>query len=208
VADVDPEDVLAFWFEGEDGTPQGLERQTARWFGGGADFDEAIRARFAALPERARRGELEGWGEQARSALALVLVLDQFPRNLHRGSDRAFAYDAAARTAAEAALTRGFDRALRPVEAVFLYLPLEHAEDRDAQARCVALYRALAERAPAGTEESFRSFVDYAERHRAVIERFGRFPHRNEVLGRPSTAEEIEYLGSGGETFSGGGDRE
>ena len=128
-------------------------------------------------------------------------MLDQFPRNLYRGSPRSFAYDSAALDVCRAALARGLDSQLHPLEAVFLYLPLEHAEDLAMQEQCVSLFCRLVARAPAQLSEQFESFAGYAERHHAVIEQFGRFPHRNAALGRQSTPAEISYLRSGGESF-------
>lgn len=200
-----PEPLLAFWFGDDLDAPERVDARVRVWFGGGRDFDARVRARFERLPERAARGELDAWREGARPALALVLALDQLPRNLHRGGARAFAFDPLAREAAEQALGRGFDAELHPVEASFLYLPLEHAEDPEAQERSVALFRALQERAPAALRPQIETFLGFAERHREVIRRFGRFPHRNLLLGRPSTAEELAYLRAGGETFGASG---
>ena len=132
-----------------------------------------------------------------------MIALDQLPRNLFRGTPQAFAYDSAALDLSRWALARKLDKKIHPVEAAFLYLPLEHAEDLALQAECVALFRALAERAPAPLRDRFESFLSYGERHHAVIERFGRFPHRNRILGRSSTPEELRYLKGGGEAFSG-----
>jgi steroid delta-isomerase-like uncharacterized protein len=132
-----------------------------------------------------------------------VIALDQLPRNLFRGSARSFAYDGLALEAAEAALGAGFDRELHPLEAGFLYLPFEHAERLDAQQRCVESMEALEARGGPAHRGMLAEWADYARRHRAVIERFGRFPHRNVALGRISTAAERAYLAGGGDTFGG-----
>lgn len=196
-----PDDILQFWFGDDLETPESIAALTVRWFVPDPAFDDAIRERFGELPDVALAGELSHWAETARSALALVLVLDQFPRNLYRGSAQAFAYDAAALEVVGDVLARDLDRLLHPLEAVFLYLPLEHSEDPAAQEQCVSLLRKLAERAPAQLHDHFASSVAYAERHRVVIEKFGRFPHRNSILGRASTPAELEHLRSGGDTF-------
>jgi uncharacterized protein (DUF924 family) len=134
-----------------------------------------------------------------------VIALDQLPRNLFRDTAQAFAYDATALDISRWALARNLDTELYPVEAIFLYLPLEHSENVVDQAQCVALFGALLERAPVSLLDQFSSFLSYAERHQAVIQQFGRFPHRNQILGRSSTPEEIRYLTEGGEMFDGTG---
>jgi uncharacterized protein (DUF924 family) len=147
------------------------------------------------------RAELDAWRGRASSALALVLVVDQFPRNLYRRSARAFEFDPLAREVALESIARGFGEALHPLQASFLYLPLEHAEDIELQERSVRLFEALAARAPDALRARFEQSADYARRHREVIRRFGRFPHRNALLDRQSTPEEIAYLEGGGDTF-------
>ena len=199
----DPEALLDFWFQDCDRDAARLSEAVQRWFAPNAALDGAIRERFAELPDRAAAGELDAWQDAPRPALARVIVLDQFPRNLHRGSGRAFAYDALARAGAEQAIAAGFDAALPPIEATFLYLPFEHAEDLASQERCVALYEALAARARPDLADTFARFVGYAQRHRDVIARFGRFPHRNAALGRAPSEEERAYLAEGGEDCSG-----
>lgn len=196
-----PESVLGFWFGDDLDSPEAAAARRLLWFGGDPSFDDRIRERFAGLPSRALRGGLDSWRQGARSSLALVLVLDQLPRNLYRGTAQAFAYDLLARQVAEAALESGFDTELAALEATFLYLPLEHSEDLESQERCVSLFRSLLERAPVDQRSQFELSLSYAVRHREVIRRFGRFPHRNAILGRPSTSDELSYLHSGGETF-------
>jgi uncharacterized protein (DUF924 family) len=194
--------ILDLWFGEDLQTPRVVVERAKCWFAADPSFDDQIRSRFGDLPDRARNGELVDWRSEARSTLALVLVLDQFPRNLNRGTVESFAYDSAALEVARDAISRELDSRLYPVEAAFLYLPFEHAEDSQCQRESVTLFRKLAERAPEGLVELFDSYLGYAERHHAVIEQFGRFPHRNSLLGRKSTPEEVEYLESGGETFS------
>jgi uncharacterized protein (DUF924 family) len=193
-----PEDVLAFWF-GPPGAPP--LANVGRWFSVDPTFDEAVRARFEGLVTRAAAGELETWRETPPDALALVVTLDQFPRNLYRGSARAFACDPAALDVSLDAQARGFDRALAPVERWFLYLPLMHAESLAHQQRSVALFEALAAEAPPAAREALASGADFARRHRDVIARFGRFPHRNRALGRASTPDEVTFLEQPGSSF-------
>jgi uncharacterized protein (DUF924 family) len=184
-----PTEVHSFWF----GFPPGASRP--EWFRKDAAFDERIRARFGALHEAASRLELEKWRSEADTMLALVVVLDQFSRNLYRGEARAFAQDAHARECANQALARGDDVALLPVQRQFLYLPLEHSEDLADQERCVELMRSLE------AYEPTKGLTEWAEKHRVIIARFGRFPHRNAALGRASTPEEIEFLRQPGSSF-------
>ncbi len=186
-------DVLDFWFA-PDSRPDHRDpggRDLERWFAPDPAFDDAIRKHFADALERAVRGELDGWAETAEGALALTVLLDQFPRNMFRGQARAFAADGKALAVARQALARGFDQAVPAMWRKFFYLPFEHAEDGEAQARCVALFRGSDD--PRG--------LRYAEMHKEIIDRFGRFPHRNAILGRASTPEEQAWLAAGGETF-------
>ncbi|MEO1069068.1 MAG: DUF924 family protein [Cyanobacteria bacterium J06638_6] len=191
-----PTKILRFWF-GDPQDPQGEYGQPRQvWFKKDAAFDDRIRRLFLTDYERAAAGELDGWHQEVRSCLALVLLLDQFPRNLFRGEARSFATDSAALAVADYAVERGYDQQVLPVERMFFYLPLEHSEDLSDQDRCVALVRSLAADHP-----ELQSYLDYAQRHRLVIQRFRRFPHRNEILGRATTAEEAEFLQQPGSRF-------
>ncbi len=185
-AEADPAAVLGFWF----GRPDDLhyDRERSIWFEQDPDFDDACRARFLGLYEQAAAGAFDDWQDTPEGALALVLLLDQLPRNMFRGEARAFATDAKALAVAKKAIERGHDRALVPVRRKFLYMPFQHAENVADQRRSVALFETLAD-----TEAGRRS-LDYARRHLEIIERFGRFPHRNAVLGRASTEEELAFL--------------
>ncbi len=178
--------ILDFWF-GAPGSPE-HGKPRAVWFKRDPDFDAAIRARFADAQARAAAGALDHLQDSARGGLALVLLLDQFPRNLFRNDPRAYACDAKARAVAARLLEAGLDRALAPIERKFLYLPFEHSESLADQDLSVALFRALAE------ETGDDNDVYWAERHREIIARFGRFPHRNAVLGRDTTPAEEEFL--------------
>jgi uncharacterized protein (DUF924 family) len=196
-----PGDILGFWFGEDLESPGAVAARVSLWFDSDQATDDLVRERFDGLPPIAERGELDSWLCEARTTLALVLVLDQFPRNLYRGTAQSFAFDSAAHKVAMTALERGFDAELRPLEAVFLYLPFEHTEDLESQELSVSLFRGLVDRVPPEVRRRFESFYAYAVKHRDVIERFGRFPHRNGILGRQSTSEETTFLESGGESF-------
>lgn len=172
------DEVVAFW------RAAGRER----WFEPDPEFDAKLRDRFLATHETAAAGRLDHWLQTADGALALLLLLDQFPRNMFRGTPRAFATDAQARKVAQAAIDRGFDRQVESGLRTFFYLPFMHSEELADQERSLALYRAC------GDQEG----IKYAELHLDAIRRFGRFPHRNAILGRASTPEEIAYLEDGG----------
>jgi len=181
--------ILVHWF----GTPNIVDPVEFReaWFKRDDAFDQDIRVSFSNEVESALRGELDGMAETAERALGLLLLLDQFTRNLFRGTPKAFAGDAQARKIAKAALARGFDAAMSPNHRIFLYLPFEHSEDIADQERSVTLFATL---------NDPRAY-DYAVRHKDVIARFGRFPHRNKALDRTSTPEEIEFLKTPGSSF-------
>ena len=186
-------DVLEFWFGAPDSP--GFGRPRAPWFVKSAEFDALIRDRFLATHEAAAAGALDAWSSRPLAALALAVVLDQFPRNMFRGTPRAFAADDRALVLARAVVARGFDAVLLPVQRWFVCLPFEHAEDLGAQRESLRLFERLAtDAAGAGT-------FTYAMRHYAVIERFGRFPHRNAILGRESTPEELAFLALPGSSF-------
>ena len=200
-SDVTPSGLLDFWFGENCHTLEGLEQQKGLWFAPNEASDQAIRKRFSMLPGLARDGALDGWKNDPRDCLALVIALDQLPRNLHRGSAEGFAYDSLALEVALDAIERDIHLVLQPFECVFLYLPFEHAEDRAAQNRSVQLFTELRDRVSDPFTEIYSGFLAYAERHQLVVNRFGRFPHRNSVLNRTSTPEELRYLATGGETF-------
>ena len=176
------EAVLGFWF---------TETEPEKWFKKDDAFDAAISARFADVYRRAAAGEFDGWQGTPRGCLALVIVLDQFPRNIFRGDARCFATDAAARAVLRHALDSGFDRGLSVPEKQFLYLPLQHSEDAADQALSVTLNAATGD----------ADLLKWAEAHRRIVERFGRFPHRNAILGRETTPEEVEFLKGKGSSF-------
>jgi uncharacterized protein (DUF924 family) len=187
-----PDDVLRFWF---------ADGNAARWFVRDAAFDAAIREQFASTVHAAGDGRLQGWTRTPEGWLALLIVLDQFPRNLYRDDARAFACDTRALSTALKGLERGDDLLLPVWRRAFAYLPLEHAEDLALQDRAVALFAALCAAAGPGHRAQAEEFLDYARRHREVIVRFGRFPHRNATLGRASTRAELAYLAEPGAGF-------
>ncbi len=194
--------VIEFWFGGPPRDEKAVvERQGRIWWGGGEALDAEIRERFGDLVEQAVDGGLAGWSETPRGNLARIILLDQFTRNVYRGRARAFAGDPIARRVALEAIERGDEAELLCIERMFLYMPLEHTEDLALQERCVALFERLADDAPEGIAGTVRGFGDYAVRHRDIIARFGRFPHRNPILGRAHTPEEEAYLADGGPTF-------
>lgn len=195
------EDVLGFWFGDSQDPAEVATSQEALWWKGDPHTDEQIRQRFGALRLQAIRGELDAWLASARGRLAAIILVDQFSRNLFRGQPEAFAQDALARRWCVDGLARRSDQELRTIERVFFYLPLEHSESREDQARSVALYEALARQVPAALTGPFEYFAGFARAHRDIVERFGRFPHRNAILGRDSTAEEVAFLQQPGSSF-------
>ncbi|MYN15648.1 DUF924 family protein [Rugamonas sp. FT107W] len=187
--------VFDFWFEPSEG--QAADAPRREWFQKDDDFDREIGSRFGALIEQALAGGLRHWDEEGpRSALARILVLDQFCRNVHRGTPLAFAGDPQALQAALAMIDARRDETLTPLQRGFVYLPFEHAEDMAMQERAVALFERMHDAAP-----TVAGMLDFARRHREVIKRFGRFPHRNAILGRVSTPEEQAFLQQPGSGF-------
>lgn len=196
-----PAEVLRFWLGAYPLDEAAMARVQGQWFQKDDAFDAALRARFAGTIAAARAGRLDHWAQDAEGWLALLVVLDQFTRNVHRGTPESFAGDAQARPLALAGIERGDDQAVPPMARIFCYLPLEHAEDPALQARAVALMQALRDDPRAEPKAFFDNTLDFARRHQAVIERFGRFPHRNAILGRASTAAEQAYLAQPGAGF-------
>jgi len=196
------EQVLEFWF-GACGPDGALDRTRQRmWFSDGRQHDPAIRKRFGKLHRRAARGELDAeWTATPFGRIALIIVLDQFSRHIHRGTAAAFAQDPAGQRIAVAGVEQGVDRALIPAQRAFFYLPFEHAEDLKLQRAGVRLFERLAKEVAPAWRKEYASFADYAGLHRDIVERFGRFPHRNKMLGRASTPEEIEFLKQPGSSF-------
>ncbi len=185
--------ILRFWF----GEPPGsYAQQKPLWFGKQPTLDAEIRQQFGQTYQQAVDGQLNDWRESPQGCLALIVLLDQFARNMFRDTAPMFATDGQALGLAEFAVEQGYDQQLSPLERIFIYLPFEHSEDRDDQTRSVALFQQLVEEAPELTD-----VLDYAKRHQVVVERFGRFPHRNRILGRDTTPEEAEFLTQPGSSF-------
>ncbi|MDJ0786399.1 MAG: DUF924 family protein [Myxococcota bacterium] len=195
------EEVLDFWFADAVSSPAQAEARNAFWFGSDPQADEVIRGRFSPAVEQAARGGLDDWELEPRSALARILLLDQFPRNLYRGLAQAFATDGMAVAASERLIATGGDQTLAPIHRVFLLVPFEHSELLSVQDRGVALFEQLAREVPEAWQPLVSSYLEYIHGHRNVIARFGRFPHRNAILERTSTPEEEAYLAEGGDTY-------
>ncbi|MGL5609078.1 MAG: DUF924 family protein [Aeromonas veronii] len=194
--------LLALWFGDEADDVLRATRQAPLWWGKSSETDALLASRFGELAQAAAKGSLAHWADTPSGRLALILLLDQLPRNIHRGTPAAFAQDPLARDLCLKGLSIGADKSLSPLERVFFYLPLEHAESREQQARSVALFEALAaEQAGTPAQATFAGFADFARRHQVIIERFGRFPHRNDILGRTSTPEEAVFLQQPGSGF-------
>jgi len=201
------QDVLLFWFGPRPYTPASVHQHTRLWFGAPSapelipQTDELIRNRFEELMRAAESGELAAWDSSPRRRLALIVLLDQFSRHFYRGTPRAFAQDHTALQLSVSGMLYGADAALDPLERIFFYMPLQHAESLDVQDESVAAFRRLLEEAPSELRETFEEALASASKHREVIARFGRFPHRNAILDRPSTPEESRWLKEGGERF-------
>jgi uncharacterized protein (DUF924 family) len=196
------EQVLDFWFGacGAEGTLDPEKKKI--WFGDGRTYDAGIRERFGALHERASRGELEQlWAATPLGRIALIVVLDQFSRHIHRGTAAAFAQDPAAQRLVISGLGLNADHALIPAQRAFFYVPLEHAEDLEMQRLGVRCFDGLVHTVSEARRKDYEEFLDYAQRHRDIIKRFGRFPHRNAMLERASTPQEIKFLKQPGSSF-------
>ncbi|HEX7079811.1 MAG TPA: DUF924 family protein [Gammaproteobacteria bacterium] len=195
--------LLDYWFGPESETEEALNRRFERWFRPDSATDAEVAQRFGVLAERAARGDLDDWAATARGRLALILLLDQLPRQLHRGSAAAFASDEKAFRLAIDGVESGMDLELGPLRRAFFYMPLQHAEDLVAQELSVRKFRALCELpgTPDHVQRKLESFAEYAKLHRDIVARFGRFPHRNRSLGRGDTPEEREFLDAGGPSF-------
>jgi uncharacterized protein (DUF924 family) len=193
-------DVLEFWFGTADAAARGIGFDP-RWFQKDPSFDEQIRRRFGQDLDAAARGQRDHWAATPAGLLALCIVLDQFSRNVYRGNARAWAADPYIRARVHRGVNEGMDRVLGPTQKGFLYLPFEHSEDPADHARALDLFGAMAASPDPEEARLGAMYLDYEEKHLAIIERFGRYPHRNAVLGRPSTAEERVFLTRPGSSF-------
>lgn len=191
-----PQEIIDFWLGQAASNPVAAKARTMLWYGNSPEVDEQIRKQFGDTLTMAEQDELDDWRHTSEGALALVILLDQFSRNLYRKTGDAFKNDTKALEIAEFAVEQGFDTALPWIGQAFLYHPFHHAESLEAQDKGVELFESLCHRAPAKWTDQLNTFLDYARGHRDIVARFGRFPHRNQALERENTEEESEYLES------------
>lgn len=197
--------VLSFWFMQEELSAPQIDRRMDTWFGEDEVFDLEIKKEFASEVERASEGALDHWAHAANGRLALILLVDQFRRNIYRNTAAAFAMDRAAlKLCVEGAMAKQ-DQGLSPIQRVFFYMPLQHAESRKVQTKSVELYNRLTEVVSPTYRETFETIAQFAELHHDIVDRFGRFPHRNKLLNRKNTPEEDEYLSGDSPDFGQGG---
>jgi len=196
--------ILAFWFKEQELSAPQIDRRMDIWFGEDQAFDHEIQEEFAADVDKASAGKLDHWAHESRGRLALILLLDQFRRNIHRGTAQAYEKDKIAlKLCVEGAMEKK-DKGLTPIQRAFFYMPLQHTESRKVQSKSVALYNKLAEAVSPTYQETFLTIAQFAELHRDIVERFGRFPHRNKAMGRDDTPEENEYLSGDSPDFGQG----
>jgi uncharacterized protein (DUF924 family) len=195
------EEILDFWFGDLDELGCSSPEHRKRWWTKSDAFDQVIRSQFLSDYEAIVAGDREAWRSTARGALAFIIVLDQFSRNMFRGTPKMFAADELARDVCCEGIDAGFDTELSFDERVFFYLPLEHSEEITDHRQCIDLFNALLDCSPEPLEADAKNYLDFAQRHKAIIDRFGRYPHRNETLGRASTPEEAEFLEEPGSSF-------
>ncbi len=195
------ESIHEFWFGTDADDAKVADQKKKLWWSKDAVVDDIIVLRFEKSTLASADGLLNSWKKTPRGLLALILLTDQFPRNMYRGTSASFAYDHIALQLCRQVLEQGVDQLLRPIERVFVYLPLEHSEAIEDQERAVHLFEQLASDVSAAQRSTFDGFHQFAIRHRDIIARFGRFPHRNEILRRTSTAEEIAFLETAGSSF-------
>lgn len=199
------EHILSFWFKEQELSAPQIDRRMDIWFGEDQVFDHEIEKEFADDVEKASDGKLDHWAGEPKGRLALIILIDQFRRNMFRGTLKAFSHDKLAlKLCVEGAMERK-DKGLAPIERVFFYMPLQHAESRKVQAKSVELYDRLAESVSPTLQETFLTVAQFAELHKDIVDQFGRFPHRNSLLGRENTPEEDEYLAGDSPDFGQGG---
>lgn len=198
------DEILTFWFEEKELNAPQIDGRMDIWFGDDQHFDEQVASEFADDVERASEGDLDHWAHQPRGRLALILLLDQFRRNIHRNTPEAFAKDQAALKLCVEGAAEKMDRELSTIERVFFYMPLQHAESRKVQKKSCEIFRHLCEAVSPTLKETFETIAQFAELHADIVEQFGRFPHRNILLKRDNTAEENEYLAGDAPTFGQG----
>jgi uncharacterized protein (DUF924 family) len=196
--------ILSFWFKEQELSAPQIDRRMDTWFGEDAAFDKEIEERFADDIEMASEGQLDHWASEPHGRLALIILIDQFRRNIYRNTAKAFSMDKLAlKLCVEGAMEKK-DKGLTPIQRVFFYMPLQHAESVKVQAKSVELFTRLAESVSPTYRETFQTIAQFAELHKDIIDQFGRFPHRNKLLGRANTPEEDEYLASDSPDFGQG----
>ncbi|MEJ2256190.1 MAG: DUF924 domain-containing protein [Woeseiaceae bacterium] len=196
--------ILSFWFKEQELTAPQIDRRMDTWFGEDPAFDKEIEDRFAGDIEMASQGQLEHWASEPLGRLALIILIDQFRRNIHRNTAKAFSMDKLAlKLCVEGAMEKK-DKGLTPIQRAFFYMPLQHAESAKVQAKSVELFTRLAESVSPTYRETFETIAQFAELHKDIIDQFGRFPHRNQLLGRDNTPEEDEYLAGDSPDFGQG----
>ena len=193
--------IFEFWFGTETDELQIIAKQSGLWWGKDANTDDSIKNKFGAIYQSAVDEALKDWLKSARGQLALIILLDQFSRVIYRDTADAFAQDRKALRIVLEGINSNVDLDLRPIERVFYYMPMEHSEDIEIQSQCVRYYQKLVGAVPDITKNEFQGYLQFAEKHRVIIERFNRFPHRNKVLNRISSAEEQEFLTQPGSSF-------
>ena len=185
-----------FWFGAlKDPNEAADEEKMKLWFGFSSEMDEIVKKRYSQTLEDANNGKLDAWQESSQGTVTLIVILDQFSRQIHRKDEKAFSYDAKALAIAEAAVTRGQDKNMHMLEKIFCYMPYQHSEEMAMQEKSVALFESLLSHASKDQYEFATKGLKMAREHKDIISQFGRYPHRNEVLGRVSTEEEIKFLG-------------
>jgi uncharacterized protein (DUF924 family) len=193
--------ILSFWFKEQSLSAPQIDRRMEIWFSEDPVFDHEIQKEFADEVARACKGDLDHWGANSQGRLALIILIDQFRRNIHRNTAKAFSKDRLALKLCVQGAMEKMDHGLTPIQKVFYYMPLQHAESRKVQAKSVELYRRLAETVSPTYRETFMTVLQFAELHKDIIDQFGRFPHRNKLLNRENTPEENEYLAGDSLTF-------
>jgi len=197
-----PREVLDYWFsDAAETKPEKLDAHFQRWFQGGKETDQEIKDRFGKAVEQAASDKLAAWEISNDGILALIILLDQFTRNVYRGNGKAFAFDAKALRLSQKLIESGEDRKLPWPQRAFAYMPMQHAEDRDVQAKGVDAFAGLVDDVPDDLKKIVTGFLSSAREHKAIVDKFGRFPHRNKVLGRESTDDELSYLATGAKRF-------
>lgn len=193
--------VLDFWFQPGSMDQPTIDSRMDRWFGADPVTDALIRTEFGGLVDQASKGQLEGWTTTPQGRLALILLLDQFRRSIHRGTPKAFSRDPHALKICVEGAAKGDYKTLDPFQQAFYFMPLQHAESLKVQERSVKIYEGLVSGVSETLKATFLTFAQFAELHHDIVKSFGRFPHRNKTLGRPNTPEEQEYLGAGAPSF-------